>query len=262
METTDVIIVGAAKQPCPFALSYYKVSSVILEKNRDICQDPRGIALAGDSHRIMELLRIRSSKLSGFGQDELTLKAIHFHRDSFNNKPFLSVDSYSDYHNQSLPGATLILQPRLEEELRSLLQSSEYAQLRTERAGTSCRKGVDSIGVSFTTGDGTLTDFEGEYFVGADGKRGIVRKEFLEPRGVEQAEGKIHYAAKWIAANLHITIPTPKSHPYFPLWKLGYEPEEVWDIFWPEGFQSTSRLNPTPVMPVSTGRFGSADGRY
>ncbi|KAL5614116.1 hypothetical protein FOVSG1_003179 [Fusarium oxysporum f. sp. vasinfectum] len=216
METTDVIIVGAGPSglALALALSYYKVRSVILEKNRDVCQDPRGIALAGDSHRIMELLGISSSKLSGFGQNDMpsfvsALKAIHFHRDSFNNKPFLSVDSYSDYHNQCLPGATLILQPRLEEELRSLLQSSEYAQLRAE-----------------------------EYFVGADGKRGIVRKEFLEPRGVEQAEGKIHYAAKWVAANLRITIPTPKSHPYFPLWKLGYKPEEVWDIFWPEGFHA------------------------
>ncbi|KAM5510071.1 hypothetical protein FOXYSP1_13037 [Fusarium oxysporum f. sp. phaseoli] len=249
METTDVIIVGAGPSglALALALSYYKVRSVILEKNRDICQDPRGIALAGDSHRIMELLGISSSKLSGFGQNGIpyfvsALNAIHFHRDSFNNKPFLSVDSYSDYHNQSLPGATLILQPRLanystEEELRSLLQSSEYAQLRTECAVTSCREGVDSMEVSFTTSDGTLTDLRGKYLVGADGTRGIVRKEFLEPRGVEQAEGKIHYAVKWVAANLRITIPTPTSHSYFPLWKLGYEPEEVWDVFWPEGVQ-------------------------
>ncbi|KAI7763499.1 hypothetical protein LZL87_013891 [Fusarium oxysporum] len=231
MEITDVIIVGAGPSglSLALALSYYKVRSVILEKNRDICQDPRGIALAGDSHRIMELLGISSSKLSGFGQ---TLKAIHFHRDSFNNKPFLSVDSYSDYHNQSLPGATLILQPRLanystEEELRSLLQSSEYTQLRTECTVTSCREGVDSMEVSFTTGDGTSTDLRGKYLVGAD-------------------------------ANLRITIPTPKSHPYFPLWKLGYKPEEVWDIFWPEGFHFCN----DPVMPVATGRFGPADGRY
>ncbi|EXA32471.1 hypothetical protein FOVG_16304 [Fusarium oxysporum f. sp. pisi HDV247] len=252
METTDVIIVGAGPSglALALALSYYKVRSVILEKNRDICQDPRGIALAGDSHRIMELLGISSSKLSGFGQ---TLNAIHFHRDSFNNKPFLSVDSYSDYHNQSL-----LANYSTEEELRSLLQSSEYAQLRTECAVTSCREGVDSMEVSFTTSDGTLTDLRGKYLVGADGTRGIVRKEFLEPRGVEQAEGKIHYAVKWVAANLRITIPTPKSHSYFPLWKLGYEPEEVWDVFWPEGVHFCN----DPVMPVAIGRFGPADGRY
>ncbi|KAL6405403.1 3-(3-hydroxy-phenyl)propionate/3-hydroxycinnamic acid hydroxylase [Ilyonectria robusta] len=257
METTDVIIVGAGPSglALALALSSYKVRSVVLEKNRDICQDPRAIALAGDSHRIMELLGISSSKLSEFGQ---TLKAIHFHRDSFNNKPFLSVDSYSDYHDQSLPGATLILQPRLEEELRGLLQSSEYAQLRTECTVTSCREGVDSIEVSFTASDGASTDLRGRYLVGADGKRGIVRKAFLEPRGVEQAEGKIHYVAKWVAANLCITMPTPESHPYFPLWKLGYKPEEVWDIFWPEGFHFCN----DPVMPVATGRFGPADERF
>ncbi|KAH8654336.1 hypothetical protein BGZ61DRAFT_373624 [Ilyonectria robusta] len=257
METTDVIIVGAGPSglALALALSCYKVRSVVLEKNRDICQDPRAIALAGDSHRIMELLGISSSKLSEFGQ---TLKAIHFHRHSFNNKPFLSVDSYSDYHDQSLPGATLILQPRLEEELRGLLQSSEYAQLRTECTVTSCREGVDSIEVSFTASDGASTDLRGRYLVGADGKRGIVRKAFLEPRGVEQAEGKIHYAAKWVAANLCITMPTPESHPYFPLWKLGYKPEEVWDIFWPEGFHFCN----DPVMPVATGRFGPADERF
>ncbi|KAH7169580.1 hypothetical protein DER46DRAFT_681500, partial [Fusarium sp. MPI-SDFR-AT-0072] len=257
MATTDVIIVGAGPSglALALALSCYKVRSVILEKNRDICQDPRAIALAGDSHRIIELLGINSSKLSGFGQ---TLKTIHFHRDSFNNKPFLSLDTYSDYHNQSLPGATLILQPRLEEELRILIQSSEYAQLRTECTVTSCREGVDSMEVSYTTSDGASTDLRGKYLVGADGKRGIVRKGFLEPRGVEQAEGKIHYAAKWVAANLRITIPTPKSHPHFPLWELGYKPEEVWDIFWPEGFHFCN----DPVMPVAAGRFGPADGRF
>ncbi|KAH6982497.1 hypothetical protein EDB80DRAFT_692051 [Ilyonectria destructans] len=255
METTDVIIVGAGPSGLALALALSPYKSVVLEKNRDICQDPRAIALAGDSHRIMELLGISSSKLSEFGQ---TLKAIHFHRDSFNNKPFLSVDSYSDYHDQSLPGATLILQPRLEEELRGLLQSSEYAQLRAECTVTSCREGVDSIEVSFTASDGASTDLRGRYLVGADGKRGIVRKAFLEPRGVEQAEGKIHYAAKWVAANLCITMPTPESHPYFPLWKLGYKPEEIWDIFWPEGFHFCN----DPVMPVATGRFGPADKRF
>lgn len=44
------------------------------------------------------------------------------------------------------------------------------------------------------------------------------------------------YSAIWIAANLHITLPTPESHPDFPLWKMGVQPEQLWDIFWPKGF--------------------------
>ncbi|GJC81511.1 hypothetical protein ColLi_04349 [Colletotrichum liriopes] len=35
-------------------------------------------------------------------------------------------------------------------------------------------------------------------------------------------------------------MPTPQSHPEFPLWELDYEPEELWDIFWPKGFQYVS----------------------
>jgi hypothetical protein len=45
------------------------------------------------------------------------------------------------------------------------------------------------------------------------------------------------YEATWVVANLHISLPTPESHPDFPLWKVGYSPEELWDIFWPDGFQ-------------------------
>jgi hypothetical protein len=32
-------------------------------------------------------------------------------------------------------------------------------------------------------------------------------------------------------------MPTPSTHPHFPLWDLGYEPDELWDLFWPGGFQ-------------------------
>lgn len=45
------------------------------------------------------------------------------------------------------------------------------------------------------------------------------------------------YAGTWIAANLRIQLPTPQSHPSFELWALGYQPTELWDIFWPDGFQ-------------------------
>ncbi len=38
--------------------------------NDDICEDPRAIALAGDSHRIISLLGITINKLSEFAQSE------------------------------------------------------------------------------------------------------------------------------------------------------------------------------------------------
>jgi hypothetical protein len=45
------------------------------------------------------------------------------------------------------------------------------------------------------------------------------------------------YSGTWIAANLKISMPTPKSHPDFPLWDCGYTEEEIFDLFWPPGFQ-------------------------
>jgi hypothetical protein len=48
------------------------------------------------------------------------------------------------------------------------------------------------------------------------------------------------YEATWVAANFKITPPTPETHPKFPLWELGYTPEEVYKEFWPSGFQYVS----------------------
>jgi hypothetical protein len=49
-----------------------------------------------------------------------------------------------------------------------------------------------------------------------------------------------------------MTLPTPKSHPNFPLWRLGSTPEQVYDSIFPKNFHFLS--NPTP--PAVCGRFG------
>jgi 2-polyprenyl-6-methoxyphenol hydroxylase-like FAD-dependent oxidoreductase len=123
---------------------------------------------------------------------------------------------------------------------------------------TACTQKDDRVEVSYTKIDGNIAQLRGRFLVGADGKRGLVRKKFLEPKGIQQLVGmsvqsaKVsvcgfisnsyhlyshEYSATWIAANLHIKLPTPQSHPEFPLWKAGITPEQVWDLFWPKGFQ-------------------------
>ena len=69
--------------------------------------------------------------------------------------------------------------------------------------------------------------------VGADGKKGVVRKGFLEPAGITQQVGRYPYTGVWIAANLKISLPTPETHPDLPVWKLAISPESLYDIFWP-----------------------------
>ncbi|KAI8155862.1 3-(3-hydroxy-phenyl)propionate/3-hydroxycinnamic acid hydroxylase [Colletotrichum sp. SAR 10_70] len=93
----------------------------------------------------------------------------------------------------------------------------------------------------------------GQWLVGADGKTGIVRKHFLEPTaGIKQEAGVYPYEGVWVAANLKMTVPTPQTHPNFPLWKYGYTPDEVYDLFWPLGWHFCS----PPGRPTATGRFG------
>lgn len=46
--------------------------------------------------------------------------------------------------------------------------------------------------------------------------------------------------------------PTPDTHPDFPLWKLGFDPEDVYDNFFPRDF----RFICNPDRPSVCGRFG------
>lgn len=60
------------------------------------------------------------------------------------------------------------------------------------------------------------------------------------------------YDETWVALNWEISLPTEKTHPDFPLWKLGYTPQEVYDLFFPESF----RFVCNPERPAVCGRFG------
>lgn len=60
-----------------------------------------------------------------------------------------------------------------------------------------------------------------------------------------------------MALNWKITPPTEKTHPNFPLWRLGYTPEEVYDLFFPKQF----RFICNPKRPSVCGRFGLMQDR-
>jgi len=65
------------------------------------------------------------------------------------------------------------------------------------------------------------------------------------------------YEAIWVALNWHLIPPTPETHPDFPLWELGYEPEDVFDLFFPKEF----RFICNPERPAVCGRFGLKQDR-
>jgi hypothetical protein len=60
-----------------------------------------------------------------------------------------------------------------------------------------------------------------------------------------------------VALNWQMTLPTPQSHPNFPLWRLGYTPEQVYDLFFPKNF----RFLCNHTRPAVCGRFGLVEDR-
>lgn len=68
---------------------------------------------------------------------------------------------------------------------------------------------------------------------------------------------RFHYEAVWVAMNWRITLPTPETHPKFPLWRFGYSPEDVYDLFFPRDFNFIC----DPARPSVCGRFGRTEDR-
>jgi len=104
--------------------------SVILEKELDITEDPRGVALAHDAVRICWHLGLGSDiDKIGHGSNlpfvasenkdilmELTyteLPHTNFHKTSFANTPFFTLDTRPDDLAQALPSGIFQFQPML-----------------------------------------------------------------------------------------------------------------------------------------------------
>lgn len=70
-------------------------------------------------------------------------------------------------------------------------------------------------------------------------------------------QGRSRYEETWVALNWRLRLPTKESHPSFPLWELGYTPEEVYDLFFPTDF----RFLCNPSRSAVCGRFGRPEDR-
>lgn len=82
-------------------------------------------------------------------------------------------------------------QPTLENHLRSAIEESDVSSLRTGCSLISIREDDQWVYASYIDPTGAEKYVRARFLVGADGKKGFVRKNYLEPRGVkmEWAEG-------------------------------------------------------------------------
>jgi 2-polyprenyl-6-methoxyphenol hydroxylase-like FAD-dependent oxidoreductase len=112
--------------------------------------------------------------------------------------------------------------------------------------------------VSYQDEDQQVQTITCKWLIGADGKKGIVRKHFLEPTaGIKQEDSFYRYDGTWVAANLKISLPTPDTHPQLPFWKLDMTPEQVYELYWPQDWHFCT----PPGKPTAAGRFGPYEDR-
>jgi len=114
------------------------------------------------------------------------------------------------------------------------------------------------VEVHYDSVNGSMRKIQTTWLIGADVKRGAVRKSFLEPLAdIRQVDSDYQCTGTWVAANIHIGLPTPETHPDFPPLASGLTPEEAYDLFWPKGWHFCS----PPGKPTASGRFGPHDKR-
>lgn len=156
------------------------------------------------------------------------------------------------------PGFICHKQPRIEYHLRERMRESGFSDLRVSSTVESIREDEDWVYATYTDDEGKSHEVRAKYLVGADGKTGFTRKKYLEPRGVKLEKlPQCTYEEVWVALNWHMRLPTPETHPDFPLWQNGLTPQQVYDAFFPVDF----RFLCNPTRAAVCGRFGLDEDR-
>lgn len=227
---------------------------MILEQALEPDQDPRGVYLNGDAVRILWSLGVRGEHFTRFSGEP---EAIHFYKTCITKPsgPYHVMQTKDDFLHQALPGGVTHVQPRLESSIAEVATASGFCEIR--RGCTVLRHEIlddHTITVTYKDNSGVLHTIRCHFLIGADGKRGVVRKSFLEPTtSIRQISNPIYqYEGTWIAANVQLSLATPETHPSFPLWKLGYAPQDVFDLFCPKAWYFCS----PPGKATAGGRFG------
>ncbi|KAL7940891.1 hypothetical protein V8C42DRAFT_205788 [Trichoderma barbatum] len=255
LETTDIIVCGCGPTGAMVSvlLSQYSIPHVVLEKESEVNADPRGIALDEDGIRYLQACGIYEKIFTEIGQCMGNFRFIGKDHHDLSRKPFMMMDYSTTEGGTGHPGFMCHKQPCIEKHLRSQITTLGVAEMYLGARVTSIWEDEDWVYARYTNTSNQDRTVRGKFLVGADGKTGFTRKQYLEPRGItlDQARG-MPYEEEWVALNWKISLPSPETHPNFPLWEKGYTPQQVYDEFFPTDF----RFMCNHIRPAVCGRFG------
>ncbi|KAH7141795.1 hypothetical protein EDB81DRAFT_760644 [Dactylonectria macrodidyma] len=260
MEETDIVICGCGPTGAMLStlLGRYGIANVVLEREPCITRDPRGIALDEDGIRHLQACGIYDKIFTDIGECMGKFKFVGGVHNDLSTRPFTVMDYNTTEGGTGHPGFMCHKQPTLEKHLRAQLNSYPTSDLRLNSTVISIREDSNWVYATYLDASGIEKQIRGKFLVAADGKTGFTRKRYLEPLGIRMEQVSTNsYQETWVALNWKISLPTPESHPDFPLWSKGYTPHQVYDSFFPTDF----RFLCNSKRPAVCGRFGLCEDR-
>ncbi|SCO90055.1 uncharacterized protein FRV6_14183 [Fusarium oxysporum] len=254
-KTTDIIVCGCGPTGAMVSvlLSQYSIPHVVLEKDCEVNADPRGIALDEDGIRCLQGCGIYDKIFTEIGQCMGNFRFIGKVHNDLSRKPFMMMDYSTTEGGTGHPGFMCHKQPCIEKHLRSRITTMGVAEMHLGASVTSIWEDKDWVYARYTDTSNQCHTVRGKFLIGADGKTGFTRKRYLEPRGITLDQARnAPYEKEWVALNWKISLPTPTTHPKFPLWEKGYTPQQVYDEFFPKDFRFMCNHSRAAVC----GRFG------
>lgn len=185
IETTDVIICGCGPTGAMLSalLGQKSVKNVVLEKEKEVVTDPRGIALDDEGIRLLQEIGLYDKVHTEIGE---TFGHTYFTsgKQGLMTKPFMHMDLSSTIGGTGHVGAIGHNQPIMEKYIRLAASRCASSELRLGSTIMAIEEDEDWVRARYVDDAGEERWIRAKYFVGADGKTGFTRKRYLEPKGV------------------------------------------------------------------------------
>ena len=232
-----IIIIGAG--PTGLLLSallsrhHHPTPHLVLEQLPTINPDPRAFSLSEYGIRYLQMVGLYDCVYTKMGQAMHDLRFMGGGEKRLGKGAFLRMNVRkvgTTGHERFL----LFSQPVMEGGLRGLVEREGAGEVRVGCEVVGVEEDGEGVVVRYLRG-GEEVRVRGTFVVGCDGKRGFVRKRYLEERGVRM-ESTHAFKKDYVGGNWDVSAPTREGNPDFALWKNGWSSEEVLDRFMPKSF--------------------------